>query len=126
MDRFFKLTERKTSVKTELIAGMTTFFFIAMFLSPIAQLVPSCATAAALIYVGILMMMSVKNIEWDDFKVSVPAFLTMALMPFTYNISYGIAFGLISYIVISVFCGDVKRIKASSWSSRGCLSRCSS
>ena len=91
------------------------FFFIAMFLSPIAQLVPSCATAAALIYVGILMMISVKNIEWDDFKVSVPSFLTLALMPFTYNISYGIAFGLISFIIISIFCGDVKKIKASSW-----------
>ena len=91
------------------------FFFIAMFLSPIAQLVPSCATAAALIYVGILMMMSVKNIEWDDFKISVPAFLTLALMPFTYNISYGIAFGLISYIIISIFCGDFKKIKLSSW-----------
>ena len=86
-----------------------------MFLSPIAQLVPSCATAAALIYVGILMMASVKNIEWDDFKTSVPAFLTLAMMPFTYNISYGIAFGLISYIVISVFCGDAKKIKLSSW-----------
>ena len=61
------------------------------------------------------MMMSVKNVEWDDFKVSVPAFLTLALMPFTYNISYGIAFGLISYIVISVFCGDFKKIKVSSW-----------
>ena len=91
------------------------FFFIAMFLSPIAQLVPSCATAAALIYVGILMMTSVKNIEWDDFKVSVPSFLTLSLMPFTYNISYGIAFGLISYIIISIFCGDIKKIKASSW-----------
>ena len=91
------------------------FFFIAMFLSPIAQLVPSCATAAALIYVGILMMMSVKNINWDDFKISVPAFLTLALMPFTYNISYGIAFGLISYIIISIFCGDIKKIKTSSW-----------
>lgn len=91
------------------------FFFVAMFLSPIAQLVPSCATAAALIYVGILMMASIKNIDWDDFKTSVPAFLTLAVMPFTYNISYGIAFGLISYIVISVFCGDFKKIKASSW-----------
>lgn len=91
------------------------FFFIAMFLSPIAQLVPSCATAAALIYVGILMMASIKNIDWDDFKTSVPAFLTLAVMPFTYNISYGIAFGLISYIIISVFCGDFKKIKASSW-----------
>lgn len=91
------------------------FFFIAMFLSPIAQLVPGCATAAALIYVGLLMMSSVKNIDWDDFKNSVPAFLTLALMPFTYNISYGIAFGLISYIIISIFCGDFKKIKASSW-----------
>ncbi len=92
------------------------FFFIAMFLSPIAQLIPSCATAAALVYVGLLMMGSIKNIEWDNFKISVPAFLTLAVMPFTYNISYGIAFGLISYIVISVFCGDGKKIKASSWS----------
>lgn len=91
------------------------FFFIAMFLSPIAQLVPGCATAAALIYVGILMMASIKNINWDDFKICVPAFLTLAVMPFTYNISYGIAFGLISYIVIGVFCGDFKKIKGSSW-----------
>lgn len=91
------------------------FFFIAMFLSPIAQLVPSCATAAALIYVGLLMMGSIKNIDWDNFKVAVPAFLTLAIMPFTYNISYGIAFGLISYIIISVFCGDIKKIKGSSW-----------
>ncbi|MBR5472470.1 MAG: NCS2 family permease [Clostridia bacterium] len=98
---------------TSIFCGV--FFFIAMFLSPIAQLVPSCATAAVLIYVGILMMASIKNVEWYDFKVSVPAFLTLAVMPFTYNISYGIAFGLISYIVISVFCGDFKKIKLSSW-----------
>ncbi len=91
------------------------FFFIAMFLSPIAQLVPGCATAAALIYVGLLMMASIKNIDWNDYRICVPAFLTLAIMPFTYNISYGIAFGLISYIVISVFCGDIKKIKGSSW-----------
>ena len=86
-----------------------------MFLSPIAQLIPSCATAAALIYVGLLMMASIKNINWDDFKVSVPAFLTLSIMPFTYNISYGIGFSLISYIISSVFCGDFKKIKVSSW-----------
>lgn len=91
------------------------FFFIAMFLSPIAQLIPGCATAAALIYVGLLMMAAVKNIDWSNLKVSVPAFLTLAIMPFTYNISYGIAFGMISYIVISVFCGDFRKIKAGSW-----------
>ena len=98
---------------TSLFASL--LFFIAMFLSPIAQLVPSCATAAALIYVGLLMMLSATNIEWSDFKTSVPAFLTMALMPFTYNISYGIAFGLISYVVISIFTGDFKKIKISTW-----------
>ena len=91
------------------------FFFIAMFLSPIAQLIPGCATAAALIYVGFLMMGSIKNIDWNDMKAAIPSFLTLVIMPFTYNISYGIAFGLISYIVISVFCGDLKKIKGSSW-----------
>lgn len=91
------------------------FFLVAMFLSPIAQLIPSCATAAALIYVGLLMMGAVRNVDWNDFKTSVPAFLTMAVMPFTYNISYGIAFGLISYVVISVFCGDFRKIRGSSW-----------
>lgn len=98
---------------TSVFCGL--FFFVAMFLSPIAQLIPSCTTAAALIYVGFLMLGSVKNINWDNLKIAVPAFLTLAVMPFTYNISYGIAFGLISYIVISVFCGDVKKIKGSSW-----------
>ena len=91
------------------------FFFIAMFLSPIAQLVPSCATAAALIYVGLLMMGSIKKIDWDDFKIAVPAFLTLAIMPFSYNISYGIAFGMVSYVVISCFCGDAKKIKVWTW-----------
>ena len=91
------------------------FFFIAMFLSPIAQLIPSCTTAAALIYVGFLMLVSIKNVNWDDLRVAIPAFLTLIIMPFTYNISYGIAFGLISYIIISVFCGDTKKIKGSSW-----------
>ncbi len=98
---------------TSVFCGL--FFFVAMFLSPIAQLVPGCATAAALIYVGYLMLVSIKNIQWDDLKIGVPAFMTLAVMPFTYNISYGIAFGLISYIVISIFCGEMKKIKAASW-----------
>lgn len=90
-------------------------FFIAMFLSPIAQLIPSCATAAALIYVGVLMISCVKEIDWHSAEVAVPAFLTLAMMPFSYNISYGIAFGLISYLVINLFTGKVKEIKAGTW-----------
>ena len=91
------------------------FFFIAMFLSPVAALIPGCATAAALIYVGILMMACVKDIDWYDASISVPAFLTIAMMPFTYNISYGIAFGLISYLFIKLFSGKIKEVKIATW-----------
>ena len=91
------------------------FFFIAMFLSPGAQLIPGCATAAALIYVGVLMMACVKDIDWHTADVAVPAFLTMAMMPFSYNISYGIAFGLISYVAIKLFTGKAKEIKVGTW-----------
>ncbi len=90
-------------------------FFIAMFFAPIAELVPSCATAAALIYVGILMMNCVREIEWTKPEVGVPAFMTVSMMPFTYNISYGIAFGLLSYVIISLFTGKAKEIKAATW-----------
>ena len=90
-------------------------FLIAMFLAPVAALIPSCATAAALIYVGILMIGGVKNIEWSDPAEAVPAFLTMAMMPFAYNISYGIAFGLISYIFIKLFTGKIKEINVGTW-----------
>ena len=98
---------------TSIVTGI--LFFIAMFLSPIAQLVPGCATAAALVYVGVLMVGCVKDIDWNAIEVSVPAFLTMAMMPFTYNISYGIAFGLLSYVVINLFTGKAKSIKVGTW-----------
>ena len=90
-------------------------FFIAMFLAPVAKLIPTCATAAALVYVGILMIGGVKDIDWVDPASAVPAFLTMTMMPFSYNISYGIAFGLISYILIKLFSGKVKEIKLGTW-----------
>ena len=102
--------------RTGLSAMFTAlFFFIAMFLAPVAAMIPGCATAAALIYVGILMIGGVKDIEWGDPAVAVPAFLTMTMMPFTYNISYGIAFGLISYIFIKLCTGKIKEIKLGTW-----------
>lgn len=99
------------------LSSMVTgaLFFIAMFFSPIAALVPGCATAAALIYVGVLMMNCVRNIDWLNADTAVPAFLTVAMMPMAYNISYGIAFGIISYIFISLFTGKAKEIKAGTW-----------
>lgn len=91
------------------------FFFIAMFLSPIAQLIPSAATNAALIFVGVLMMNCVKDIEWTDPAIAVPAFVTIAFMPLTYNISYGIAFGIITHVLISLFTGKFKEIKLATY-----------
>ena len=90
-------------------------FFIAMFLAPVAQLIPTCATAAALIYVGVLMMGNVKNIFWDDPTSAVVGFLTLAIMPLTYNISYGIAFGLLAYVCIKTFTGKIKDINLGTW-----------
>ncbi len=98
---------------TSLITAVA--FLLALFFAPLAKLIPAYAYGAALVYVGVLMMGSVKDIDWSDVSVSVPAFLTMAMMPFTYNISYGIAFGLISYLVIKLFSGKVKEIKIGTW-----------
>ena len=97
----------KTALTSYVVAIL---FAIAMFLSPIAQLIPSCATATALIYVGVLMMNNVRDIEWSDPAVALPAFLTIAMMPFTYNISFGIGFGLLSYVIIKVCTGKAKEV----------------
>ena len=91
------------------------FFFIATFLSPLAQLVPGCATAAALIYIGVLMISSVKNIDWHNIENSLPAFLTICMMPYTCNISNGIAFGLLSHVMLKTFSGRIKEVKLSVW-----------
>ena len=99
------------------LASMATavMFFIAMFLSPVAQLIPTYACAAALIYVGVLMMSNVRNIAWDDPAAAVTGFVTVAFMPLTYNISYGIAFGLISYVFVKIFTGKIKEINVGTW-----------
>ena len=102
----------RTGLSSIVTAGL---FFIAMFLSPIAALIPGCATSAALIYVGVLMMACVINITWTDPVIAVPAFLAIAMMPFSYNISYGIAFGLIAYIFIKLFTGKWEEIKIGTW-----------
>lgn len=99
------------------LSSMVTaaLFFVAMFLSPIAALIPACAYAAALVYVGILMIACVKDIDWADPAIALPSFLTIAMMPFTYNISYGIAFGLISHIIVKIGTGKIKEINVGTW-----------
>lgn len=102
--------------RTGLSSIVTSICLIAaLFLSPVAQLIPNCATAPALIYVGVLMISSVKEIEWSSIEVAAPAFVTFAMMPLSYNISYGIAFGIITYVVVSLFTGKAKEIKFSTY-----------
>lgn len=88
--------------RTGLTAVSTGVFFLAsLFLAPIIALIPGSATAAALIIVGLLMLQSVKLIDFTDYTIAIPAFLTIVLMPFTYNIANGISFGIVTYVVLA-------------------------
>ena len=102
----------RTGLSSMFTAAM---FLIALFLSPVAALIPACAYAAALIYVGILMIGCVKDIDWTDPAIALPSFLTIVMMPFTYNISYGIAFGLISHIILKACLGKAKEVMVGTW-----------
>ncbi|CAG7648911.1 Adenine permease AdeP [Paenibacillus solanacearum] len=75
-------------------------FLLALFLAPIAALIPGAATSAALIVVGVLMMQAVREIDFQDMVYAIPSFLTIALMPFTYNIANGISFGIVTYVIL--------------------------
>ncbi len=95
--------------KTGLTSLTTGILFIfALVLAPLAGIVPSAATAPALIIVGVLMMANVKEIDFSDMTEAVPAFLTIAMMPLTYSIATGIGLGLISYVLIKLFSGKIK------------------
>ena len=85
-------------------------FVIAMFFSPLFLSIPSAATAPALIIVGLLMVEQIKNIDFDDFSESLPAFVCMIMMPLTYSISNGILIGMITYVLMNVICGKFKKL----------------
>lgn len=99
------------------LASVTTgiLFLIALFLNPIFALIPSAATAPALIFVGYLMMKSVKSIEFSDPTEGIPAFITIMTMPFAYSISKGIIWGLISYVICKVAGKKAKEIPVVTW-----------
>ncbi len=98
---------------TALITGLC--FIVAMFLSPIAQLIPRSATATALIWVGVLMMTSVVKVDWEDAADAIVAFMTLIIMVLGYSISKGIGAGIITYIIISIFTGKIKKISVATW-----------
>lgn len=85
-------------------------FIISAFLAPFVGIVPSQATAPALIAVGIMMMSSFKNIDWEDLEVAIPAFFAAIFMALCYSISYGIATGFIFYCLVKIVKGKVKEL----------------
>jgi AGZA family xanthine/uracil permease-like MFS transporter len=85
------------------LTAVTTgvLFLLSLFIAPLALVVPSAATAPALIVVGVLMMSQVKEIEWSNFLEAFPAFLTIVMMPFTWSIANGISIGIVAFVVLA-------------------------
>lgn len=92
---------------TSLVTGVC--FILCLFLSPLASVIPSCATAPALIFVGVLMLKNFGKVDMNDVASAVPAFLTLIMMPLTYSIANGIGIGAIAYTVITLFTGKYSK-----------------
>jgi len=90
-------------------------FLLAMFFAPLVNIVPSEAATPALVFVGFLMMSQVTKVNWDDIEDGLPAFLTMALMPFTFSITIGIGAGFIMYVVLKSVRGKARLVHPLMW-----------
>lgn len=102
--------------RTGLSTLTTGFLFVlSLFFSPLLTVVTNQVTAPALIVVGVMMMSSLKDIQWDHFEVALPAFLVVIGMPLTYNISYGIAFGFLTYPILMTVAGRRKEVNYITW-----------
>ena len=99
--------------RTGLTALTAAFMFLAcMFIAPIAAIIPAAATSAALIYVGILMLQGLKNIDFEDIDQIVPVFIMLLAMPISGSIGHGIGLAMICYTVIKIFSGKAKEVSA--------------
>jgi AGZA family xanthine/uracil permease-like MFS transporter len=98
-----------TSVST------AAMFAIALFLAPLFLMIPASATAPALILVGLFMITSVVNINFGDFSESIPAFLTIVMMPFAFSIAQGIVFGMLSFVLLKFLSGKFQQISVTMW-----------
>ena len=90
-------------------------FILALFFAPLFTIIPSAATAPALVIVGLFMMSPIKDINLDDYTEAIPAFLTIIMMPLAYSIAEGIVFGMVSYTVLKSITGRTKEISATMW-----------
>ncbi len=94
---------------------VAVLFLLGLFFAPLAGSIPAFATAPALLYVACLMMRELVDIDWDDITEAAPAALTAMMMPFTYSIANGLAFGFISYAVIKAITGRGREVHAATW-----------
>ncbi|WP_404384924.1 NCS2 family permease [Knoellia locipacati] len=102
--------------RTGLASVVTGLLFLAsMVFAPLIKVVPSEAAVPALVLVGFLMMQQVKEIDWDDVEIAIPAFLTIVLMPFTYSITAGIGAGFVAYVLIKLVRGKAAAIHPLMW-----------
>lgn len=102
--------------KTGFTAVVVAFFFLlSMVFSPLLTVVTTQVTAAALIVVGVLMVSALRDIHWDQFEIALPSFLVVIGMPLTYNISYGIAFGFLTYPILMTAAGRRKEVNGIMW-----------
>ncbi|MER7362326.1 NCS2 family permease [Nonomuraea wenchangensis] len=90
-------------------------FLVAIFFAPLVKVVPYEAAAPALVVVGFLMMTAIRDIDWNDYELAIPAFLTIVIMPFTYSVSNGIGAGFISYVLIKVVRGKAREVHPLLW-----------
>jgi adenine/guanine/hypoxanthine permease len=102
--------------RTGLAAVVTgLMFLLATIFTPLVSVIPNEAATPALVLVGFLMMTQVKNIDWDDIEIALPAFLTIVLMPFTYSITAGIGAGFIAHVLIKVVRGKGRTVHGLMW-----------
>jgi AGZA family xanthine/uracil permease-like MFS transporter len=102
----------RTGLTSLTTAGM---FALALFFAPLFTMIPSAATAPALVIVGLFMMSPIKKIDFEDYTEAIPAFLTIVMMPFAYSIADGIVFGMVSYVVLKALAGRTKEISKIMW-----------
>ena len=98
---------------------VAVLFLLTILVSPLVGIVPAAATSPALVIVGIMMVSSFGEIDWQDLEQSIPAFFTIMIMTVAYNISYGIAFGFITYVIVKLAKGKANDIHPILWGATG-------
>jgi AGZA family xanthine/uracil permease-like MFS transporter len=90
-------------------------FLLATFFAPVVAAIPYEAATPALVVVGFLMMVQIRGIDWDDYEIAIPAFLTIILMPFAFSITVGIGAGFVSYALIKAVRGKAAQVHPLLW-----------